>query len=285
MILIADSGATRVSWRLLFPDQTAQVIQTIGINPFLVSEEDIDVILKRDLKSCISETVSEVYFYGAGVAGQDKVDILTRCFHRTFPGCRVEAYSDLLAAARCLCGRQEGIVGILGTGANTGFYDGQQFVKQVPAGGFILGDEGSGAYLGKRLLSDYLKFQLPDSLRAAFDRQYGLTPLDMIERVYRKPMPSRFLASFALFLGDHTDQPYVQALLGDAFDAFFERNMAYYDYKTYPVNLVGSVAFYFKSFVEEAALRHGMRLGVVERSPIQGLVAYHKQCISSTHGK
>ncbi len=278
MVLIADSGSTKVAWRVLHEDGTTQVIQTIGINPFFVSEEDIVATLEKDLKSAITcGRVKEVYFYGAGVAGQDKIDILCRSFQKVFPGCKAEAYSDLLAAARCLFGTEKGIAAILGTGANTCFYDGEKIVDNVPACGYILGDEGGGAVLGKKFISDYLKRMLPEDLKEAFDKQYHLGVLDIIEKVYRQPLPNRFLATFTMFIGDHRTHPYIQNFLARAFDEFFERNIVHYDYKTYPVNIVGSVAYYFSQEVEAAAARHGMRVGKIVRTPIEGLVAYHKK--------
>ncbi|HPW78739.1 MAG: hypothetical protein BWX62_00922 [Bacteroidetes bacterium ADurb.Bin037] len=276
MILIADSGSTKVSWRVIHKDGTIQAIQTIGINPFFVPEEDILKTMEEGLKPAVKGNVERVFFYGAGVAGKDKVEILTRCFHKTFPGCHVEAHSDLLAAARCLCGSEKGIAAILGTGANTCFYDGQKIVDNVPACGYILGDEGGGAVLGKKLVSDYLKRMLPEDLSEAFEKRYKLGLLDIIEKVYRQPMPNRFLASFTLFLGDHQSHPYVQEFLGKAFDEFFLRNIIHYDYKTYPVNIVGSVAFYFRNEVEASAARHGMRIGKIVRTPVEGLVTYHR---------
>lgn len=276
MILIADSGSTKVSWRVLHKDGTVQAIHTMGINPFFVTEEEIIQTLEGTLKPAIKGTVEQVFFYGAGVAGQDKIDLLTRCFHTVFPGCRVEAYSDLLAAARCMLGKEKGIAAILGTGANTCFYDGENIADNVPACGYILGDEGGGAVLGKKLVSDYLKRMLPEDLSTAFEKQYKLGLLDIIEKVYRQPLPNRFLASFALFLGAHATHPYVKDFLARAFDEFFVRNIAHYDYKTYEVNIVGSVAFYFKEHVEAAAARNGMRIGQIVRTPIEGLVAYHK---------
>ena len=183
MILIADSGSTKVAWRVLHSDGTIQAIQTIGINPFFVSEEDILKTLEESLKPGIRGNVEQVFFYGAGVAGNDKIEILTRCFHKAFPGCKVEANSDLLAAARCLCGAEEGIAAILGTGANTCFYDGEKIVDNVPACGYILGDEGGGAVLGKKLVSDYLKRMLPEDLSEAFEKHYKLGLLDIIESI------------------------------------------------------------------------------------------------------
>ncbi|MFA5769090.1 MAG: hypothetical protein WC871_06070, partial [Bacteroidales bacterium] len=280
MIIIADSGSTKVAWRILHKDGTVQAIQTIGINPFFVSEEDIYRTLEYSLKPGIKGNVEQVFFYGAGVAGKDKIDILTRCFERVFPGCEVEANSDLLAAARCLCGHEKGIAAILGTGANTCFYDGQKIADNVPACGYILGDEGGGAVLGKKFVSDYLKRMLPEDLREAFEKQYKLGLLDIIEKVYRQPMPNRFLASFTLFLGEHHTHPYIREFLAKAFDEFFLRNIIHYDYKTYPVNIVGSVAFYFRDQVEAAATRNGMRVGKIVRTPVEGLVSYHKDLIS-----
>lgn len=281
MILIADSGSTKVAWRVLHSDGTIQAIQTIGINPFFVSEEDILKTLEESLKPGIRGNVEQVFFYGAGVAGNDKIEILTRCFHKAFPGCKVEANSDLLAAARCLCGAEEGIAAILGTGANTCFYDGEKIVDNVPACGYILGDEGGGAVLGKKLVSDYLKRMLPEDLSEAFEKHYKLGLLDIIEKVYRQPMPNRFLASFTMFLGDHQSHPYVREFLAKAFDEFFLRNIIHYDYKKYPVNIVGSVAFYFRNEVEASATRNGMTVGKIVRTPVEGLVAYHKNIIAS----
>ena len=280
MILIADSGSTKVAWRVLHKDGTIQAIQTIGINPFFVSEPDILRTLEENLKPAVRGDVSQVFFYGAGVAGKDKIDILTRCFQTAFPGCSVEANSDLLAAARCLFGSEKGIAAILGTGANTCFYDGEKIVDNVPACGYILGDEGGGAVLGKKLVSDYLKRMLPADLSEAFEKQYKLGLLDIIEKVYRQPLPNRFLASFALFLGDHQSHPYVQEFLGKAFDEFFSRNIIHYDYKTYPVNIVGSVAYYFRDEVMASAARHGMKIGKIVHTPIEGLVAYHRNLMT-----
>lgn len=276
MILIADSGSTKVSWRVLHKDGTVQAIQTIGINPFFVTEAEIVATLEANLKPAIKGTVEYIYFYGAGVAGQDKIDLLARCFRTVFPGCTVEAYSDLLAAARCLLGKEKGIAAILGTGANTCFYDGEKIVDNVPACGYILGDEGGGAVLGKKFVSDYLKRMLPEDLNEAFEKRYNLGLLDIIEKVYRQPLPNRFLASFTLFLGEHATHPYVKDFLGRAFDEFFLRNIIHYDYKTYPVNIIGSVGFYFREHVEAAAARNNMKIGKIVRTPIEGLVAYHK---------
>ncbi len=276
MILIADSGSTKVSWRVVHKDGTIQAIKTIGINPFFVTEKEIIATLEKNLKPGIKGEIKQVFFYGAGVAGQDKIDLLIRCFKTVFPGSTVEAHSDLLAAARCLLGSEKGIAAILGTGANTCFYDGEKIADNVPACGYILGDEGGGAVLGKKWISDYLKRMLPEDLNEAFERRYKLGLLDIIEKVYRQPLPNRFLASFALFLGEHASHPYVKQFLAKAFDEFFLRNIIHYDYKKYPVNIVGSIAYYFREHVEAAAERNGMTIGEIVRTPIEGLVAYHK---------
>lgn len=281
MILIADSGSSKVDWRVIKASGDVLSINTQGINPFFVSEQDIVHTLETRLKPHIDTDIKEVYFYGAGVTGADKTAMLCRCFYKVFPGCRVEAYSDLLAAARALCGDRKGIAAILGTGANTCFYNGVDIEDNVPACGYILGDEGGGAVLGRKLVSDYLKRQLPPELSQAFDEKYHLSLLDIIEKVYRQPMPNRFLATFTFFLSEHRQHPYIQDFLSKAFDEFFTRNIAHYDYRTYPVNIIGSIAYYFREELTRAAQRHGMRIGLILRAPIEGLLSYHKARLQS----
>ena len=182
MRLIADSGSTKVDWRAVHRDGTVQEVTTSGINPYFQSEEQIYYELENHLLTEISASVSEIHFYGAGVSG-DKVQTLKNCFRKVFPKAASFAYTDLLAAARALCGHKPGIAAILGTGANSCFYDGREIADNVPACGFILGDEGSGAVLGKKFISDYLKRQLPEDLRTIFDQKYNLNYNAIIERV------------------------------------------------------------------------------------------------------
>ena len=276
MILIADSGSTKVDWRAIHSDGSVQKITTAGINPFFQTEEQIIYELEQHLLPDISATVTEIHFYGAGVASPEKIQVLQNCFRKVFPKSRANAYTDLLAAARALCGRKPGIAAILGTGANSCYYDGENIADNVPACGYILGDEGSGAVLGRKFISDYLKRQLPKDLNDIFDQKYGLTYGSVIERVYRQPFPNRYLATFSVFLNDNKNNPHIDKLLRDSFEEFFTRNIMQYDYKKYKVNLVGSVAYYYQDIISEVAEKLGVKLGTILKSPIEGLVQYHK---------
>ena len=276
MRLIADSGSTKVDWRAIHSDGSVQKITTAGINPFFQTEEQIIYELEQHLLPDISATVTEIHFYGAGVASPEKFHVLQNCFRKVSPKSRADAYTDLLAAARALCGRKPGIAAILGTGANSCYYDGENIADNVPACGYILGDEGSGAVLGRTFISDYLKSQLPKDLNDIFDQKYGLTYGSVIERVYRQPFPNRYLATFSVFLNDNKNNPHIDKLLRDSFEEFFTRNIMQYDYKKYKVNLVGSVAYYYQDIISEVAEKLGVKLGTILKSPIEGLVQYHK---------
>jgi N-acetylglucosamine kinase-like BadF-type ATPase len=276
MRLIADSGSTKVDWRAIHSDGSVQEITTAGINPFFQTEEQIVYELQQNLLPDISASVNEIHFYGAGVSSPEKVLVLQNCFRKVFPKARSNAYTDLLAAARALCGKKPGIAAILGTGANSCFYDGNEIVDNVPACGFILGDEGSGAVLGKKFISDYLKRQLPSDLNTLFDQKYNLNYNSIIERVYRQPFPNRYLATFSVFLHQNKTNPYVSKLLKTSFEEFFTRNVMQYDYKKYPVNLVGSVAFHYEDIIKDVAKGLGIKIGNILQSPIDGLAEYHK---------
>ncbi len=278
MILIADSGSTKVDWRIICRDGSTHSVSTAGINPYFQTEEQIVEGLKENLVPFVKGKIEEVYFYGAGVAA-DKIDVLKSCFNTLFPGAVANAYTDLLAAARALCGNNAGIACIMGTGSNSCFFDGEKIADNVPACGYILGDEGSGAVLGIKLLSDYLKRQLPDDISKKFSEKYDLNYGAIVERVYRQPFPNRFLATFTLFLNEHRDNPHIHNLLKNAFGEFFKRNISQYDYKNFKVNLVGSIAYHFSDILKEAAAENGMSIGKILQSPIEGLEEYHKSII------
>ncbi|MBR3449897.1 MAG: ATPase [Bacteroidales bacterium] len=276
MQLIADSGSTKVSWRAILDDGSVRAIETVGINPVFMEDAEIESILTEKLVPEIGTKVDAIFFYGAGMVGGEISAKLERCFGKVFPGSTCEAASDVLAAARALCGHKPGIACILGTGSNSCFYDGEGIAENVRAGGFILGDEASGAYLGKRLISDFIKGLLPAPVENAFKKRYGLDYMTIVQKVYREPMPSRFLASFSPFIAEFRNHPHIANLLKSSFEEFLRRNIIHYDYKKYPVNFVGSIAYYYKDILEKAVNASGMRMGTVLQGPIDGLVAYHK---------
>ena len=279
MQLIADSGSTKVDWRAIKDDGSIVEISTEGINPVFITPEEIVKILSQKLLPVIGPGVKNVYFYGAGVVSPQLIATFSESFKKVFPESETFAASDVLAAARALCGHNPGIACIMGTGSNSCFYDGENIAKNVRAGGFILGDEASGGVLGKKLISDFIKGLLPAHIQAEFDKRYDLDYMKVVEKVYKQPMPSRFLASFAPFINEFIADPYMENLVNTSFDEFFKRNISQYDYKNHTVNFVGSIAFYFKDKLVAAAERNGMKVGRVLKTPIEGLVEYHKGII------
>jgi len=277
MILIADSGSTKTSWCLAESGCSLQTFQTSGINPYFQSEEEIRTQLIEELFPQLEIDIQEikaVYFYGAGCVFE-KVEVVESAIKGLIDVPVVEVNTDLLAAARGLCGRQAGIVCILGTGSNSCFYDGQHIVDNVSPLGYILGDEGGGAVLGKLLVGDLLKGMMSKELKEKFLRQYDLTPAQIIDRVYRQPFPNRFLAGLSPFLAENIHDPMIFALVLNSFISFITRNVMKYDYNTWPTHFTGSIAYYYKTILNEAATTTGIRIGFVEPSPLQGLIAYH----------
>lgn len=266
MTLIADSGSTKTSWRL-----NGLPIETIGINPVRDSEGHI----RQVIQSLPDAPVSRIFFYGAGCTGPFRQPVV-RALAGKFPGAAIEVESDMLGAARALCGRSEGLVGILGTGSNTCHYDGKGITRNVSPLGYILGDEGSGAVLGRRLVGDLLKEQMPEALRKAFLEQFRLTPTQIIENVYRKPLPNQFLASLVPFLQRHRQEESVHELLIDEFGRFFRRNVALYHRPDLSLHLAGGIAATFHSEIQEAAAARHCLLGRVMKAPADALVQFHE---------
>ena len=278
MNLIADSGSTKTAWCLSCSNQVVKRFETAGINPFFQTEEDITTQLREMLlPQIVGNDVENVFFYGAGCADPVKNAALEGLLKLVIGAKEAFVASDMLGAARGLLGRESGIACILGTGANSGVYDGEKLVKGVYAGGYILGDEGSGGVLGKLLISDWVKKQMPRDIYDALTAEYGLTYLGVVDRVYKQPFPNRWLAQFTKFMSAHREHPYIHSLLVEAFKAFFERNIKQYDeWKTLEVGFVGSIAFYFNAELREAAAMCGVKLGKVMQNPIEGLVEYHR---------
>ena len=277
MILIADSGSTKTDWCVALNGTPIQRIGTKGFNPFFQTEEDI----QRELTAILlpqlpAGKLDAVYFYGAGCT-PEKAPIIRRAIADNLPIIgNIKINSDMLAAAHSLCGHEAGIVCILGTGSNSCFYNGEEIVDNVSPLGFILGDEGSGAVLGKLLVGDILKNQLPPALKEAFLKQFDLTSPEIIDRVYRQPFPNRFLASLSPFLAQHIEEPAVHSLVLNSFLAFLRRNVMQYDYKHYPVHFIGSIAYYYKEVLQEAMQQTDLKLGKILQSPMEGLIQYHR---------
>ena len=278
MILIADSGSTKTDWSVVENGQPIQQISTKGINPFFQSEEEIsNEIATSLLPQLKTNALDAVYFYGAGCGFPDKIAMVHRAITKHLQIKReVEVNTDMLAVAHGLCQHEAGIACIMGTGSNSCYYDGKQIVSNVSPLGFILGDEGSGAVLGKLLVGDILKNQMTPELKEKFLKQFGLTPADIIDHVYRKPFPNRFLASLSPFLAQNIDEPCIHALVLGSFKSFLKRNvMQYENFRNSKVHFIGSVAFYYKTILAEAAQEMNIQLGTIIKSPMEGLIKYH----------
>lgn len=276
MRLIADSGATKTDWCFGQDKENALMIHTQGINPFHQTKEQIGQVLTSELLPQLGDAanIGHIHFYGAGCT-PEKAIIVKEELQTLFPQAEVEVQSDLSGAARSLCGKEQGIACILGTGSNSCEYDGQEMKKQVSPLGYILGDEGSGAYLGKRLVGDCLKRQLPEHICQAFLEETRLTPAEIIEKVYRQPQANRFLASLTPFLSRHREEPEIHTLLVGCFRDFFQRNVMQYNYSSCQVHFTGSVAWYFQEEVKEAAETLNIHTGKFIKNPIYGLIDYH----------
>ena len=278
MILIADCGSTKIDWCVIEGGKVLAQIFTTGINALLMPEDQIRETIAKELVPGIKDfKIDSVYYYGAGCLFDDICENVRRAIKANIPTAEViEVHSDLLAAARALCGKEAGIACIMGTGSNSCYYDGKEIVDNVSPLGYILGDEGSGAVLGKLLVGDVLKNQLPAELCEKFLKEYNLDRQQIIQNVYKKPAANRFLASLSPFLNKNINEPAVHALVLNAFKAFFVRNIANYkNYKEMPVCFVGSVAYYYKDVLVEAAEAIGAKVGTIIKSPMEGLVKYH----------
>ena len=276
MILIADSGSTKTDWVFADGGNTTMAMSTQGINPFHQDSDTISNILTEELMPQTGGTKPDsIFFYGSGCR-DEYVPVITGIFRGIFPSARqIEVHGDLLGAARALCGSDKGVACILGTGANSCLYDGKEIVKNTPPLGYILGDEGSGAVLGRLFVNAVFKKQLPGEICDLFLAEYGLTQAEIIRRVYREPLANRFLASFSRFIAAHLDLPPLRQLVIDNFRSFFRLNLSDYDCRNLAVGAVGSIAYFFARELRDAAQLEGYRVGKILRSPIEGLLDYH----------
>jgi len=277
MILIADSGSTKTNWALIQNKEVVNIIKTDGINPFFRDLEDISDELEKVLVPQIYGKVTKVFFYGAGIINNVKGAGVKRLLQDFFPEATIAAYSDLLAAARATLGKQKGIACILGTGTNSCVYDGEKIIDHVSPLGFILGDEGSGAVMGRKLLGDYLKKVMPEVLRNKFKAEYNLSGTEIMERVYRKERANLFLAGFTKFIYDNIETEYCTDFVLAEFNAFVDRNLLNYEaVNSYPICFIGSVAFYFQQILKEVLNSRSLICGTIIKDPMEGLIQYHK---------
>jgi N-acetylglucosamine kinase-like BadF-type ATPase len=266
--LIADSGATKAEWCLVNGNKV-KTIFTQGISPYFLNTEQITDLLNKELKPKLKNvSVNEIFYYGTGCANPGNASSVKKAIAKVFKGATIDVTHDLMAAARALCGRKKGIACILGTGSNSCYYDGKKIVKNSPGLGYVLGDEGSGAYLGKKVIQYYLYGTFDEELRGRFDLTYTTNKTEILENVYKKPLTNRYLAGFARFL--------VENIIEDGLNDFFFNHLCKYrETWTLPVCFAGGVAFGFKDVLQDLCNSYEFELGRVMKSPMEGLLEFH----------
>lgn len=287
MIIIADSGSTKTDWRLIENTKTHH-FNTIGFNPFFQDAADIAhelrTILLPGIKSKISSLqIDTIYFYGAGCSTPGKCKIVNEALSTVFSEANITVEHDLLAAARALCGTNKGIAAILGTGSNSCYYDGSKITANIPSLGFVLGDEGSGAYIGKHFIQDYLNKDLPRSISDRFFDAYNMSNEEILNAIYRNPMPNRFLASFSKFIRENKEEQYFSDLIEYNFNQFFDKHICKYpNYRDQQLSCVGSVAYHYSDKLKNIAETKKIQIDKIIESPIDNLVEYHLKNHSSS---
>ncbi len=278
MILVADSGSSKIDWRLLERDGSIRQATTPGFNPYYQPVDHLKSSIRESLVPAVNGTVKRIFYYGTGVSSARNQDLVRSAFHEFFPEAAVDIEWDLLAAARALCGQERGIACILGTGSNSCLYDGKEIVGQVANLGWILADEGSGASLGKALLVDYLRGKMPADLARQFKERFPFTREEFLEKIYQQEKPSTFLATFSKFMFQHLKEPYVYKLVYSGFSDFFENNvMKYTGYREIRVHFVGSIAFYYSDLLRQVANDKGVTVTNILETPIAGLTLFHQK--------
>lgn len=278
MVLIADCGSTKTDWVLCEGDEVIVRARTQGLNPTHQESEEIFNILSAELTNeIITHTPEKIYFYGAGCAYETANNRMRQALAKIFSTKEIEINSDLLAAARALCKHEEGIACILGTGSNSCLFDGEKIIDNTPSLGYILGDEGSGAHLGRQLLSDCIKKQLPSKIREKFFEQYELNIATILEKTYHSSLPNRWLASFTPFLSEYKNLPEINTMLKECFKQFFQRNTMTYRRSWLPIHIIGNIGVHFSEEIKETAESLGLSIGNIVDSPMDGLIEYHKQ--------
>ena len=276
--LICDSGSTKAEWCLL-NGKSKKIVTTQGLSPYFLTTQQIQKIIEKELVPKIKNIrIDEVFFYGTGCNNPENIKSVKKAISLVFSKAKVTVDHDLMGAAKSLCGRNKGIACILGTGSNSCFYNGKKIVKNSPGLGYVLGDEGSGAYLGKKLIQYFLYKTFDEDLLDRFNAKYTTNSVDILNQVYKQPLPNRYLASFVPFLIENRGHYMIENIIEDAFnDFFFNHIYKYRESWQMPINFVGSVAFGFKDVLKEMCNAYELQLGIVIKKPMDGLIKYHSQ--------
>ncbi|WP_257670536.1 N-acetylglucosamine kinase [Parapedobacter tibetensis] len=276
MILVADSGSSQSDWMLALPGEEPLAFTTKGLNPFFVNEKDIAKIIQNipEIKP-YTDHISEVYFFGSGCSSPDRREMVSNALSQLFINAFVSVETDLIGAAYATCGNRKGYIATLGTGSDVSFFDGQEVLPTRQGIGYVLGDEGSGVWFGKQLITNFLYGTMPTDLAERFNAKYRINKEIVIKNVYQRASPNAYLASFARFMGEYIDHPFVDELLKVGFKEFITTNIKPFpNYREYICHFVGSIAFYFKDQLHYICEQNGVKIGKVLKRPIEELFNY-----------
>ena len=275
MIIIAESGATKTDWRALHDDGTVTSVQTEGLNPMMMSHDEMGRVIGMAVPAVNPEgkRVERIFFYGAGLVSPEAGAVISSVLELWCPFAEIEFHTDMEAAGRAVFGDGEGVVAIMGTGSNSCFWQEGKIVRNIRPGGFVLGDEGSGAALGRMFLSDYIKGLVPEELASVFDESFGLDYSGIVKGVYRSEAPSKFVASFARFVYENRNCSYAAGLIERNLRDFMERSLVRYGCGK--VGVVGSFGFACRGELECLGKEYGLDFVRFVQAPIDGLVEYH----------
>lgn len=275
--LIADGGSTKTEWCLL-KSSNSKLFTSQGMSPYFVNAEEAERIIKTEVLPFLKkQPIDEIWFYGTGCKNPANIKMFNKVFRKIFPNSIIKIDNDLSGAARALCGNEKGIACILGTGSNSCYYNGKRIAKNSPGLGFILGDEGSGAYLGKKVIQHFLYRIFDEELRAKFIARFVTNDVEILEAVYQKPLPNRYLASFAIFLAENRGHYMIENIIEDGLnDFFFTHVISYRESQSLPVHFTGGIAFGFKDVVEQLCNGYGLQMGSILKTPMEGLIKYHR---------
>jgi glucosamine kinase len=275
--LIADSGSTKTEWCLLKNNKTT-IFTSQGMSPYFVNAAQVESIILKEVMPLLKKNKPDaIYFYGTGCKNPENVKMFKKVFQKIFEHASVHVDHDLSGAAKALCGNEKGIACILGTGSNSCYYNGKRIVTNSPGLGFILGDEGSGAYLGKKVIQHYLYHILDTDLHEKFNAKFVTTDAEILESVYKKPLPNRYLASYAIFLAENRGHYMIENIIEDGLNDFFYTHLiSYRESSKLPVHFTGGIAYGFRDVVEQLCAEYDLKLGTILRSPMEGLIKYHR---------
>jgi glucosamine kinase len=276
-ILIADSGSTKCEWCLLHNGRK-KIVFTQGMSPYFLNSEQVQFVMRNELLPKIkNQTITDIYFYGTGCMDPRNAKMMKTAISKVLPGAKVQVEHDLSGISKAACGHTKGIACILGTGSNSCYFNGKRVVKNSPGLGYVLGDEGSGAYLGKKVIQYYLYDTFDEELKYKFNDKYKTNKAEILEQVYKKPLPNRYLAGFCLFLAENRGHYMIENIIEDGLNDFFFTHLCKFTESwKHPIHFVGSVGYGFRDVVTELCNSYEFELGKILKNPMDGLIEYHR---------